>query len=361
MIPRPDDRDNISWKHTKITGLPNGKEPENASVSNDSGRGTVSLSGSSRCSHSNHSQCTCVCHNSYIGSHLEPPKTLPLQLAHYGYHDVDIRHTQYPCSHHEQNSIDGAPKLKLIPPTPGTPNTPGTEPFSVPSPGENRRDRLQRRHSMKSTSKSLHPPPTLGRQRSQSISHVNEDELTLSSNEDSSTDAKVPEGLGRCRKRDFSPLPLGSLSRDPMAYVSDSELAKSPSGHVPSPRRLLSSPTKIHLKPIPPPKEASSDSKSDNHIDNSSGYDTVASSSDTEGLFLPIAHNKQLSSEVHSITHFEMHHRRKHADYDHHHSHSKKTSHGATKSSSSSSCQTREPGYGGVFILPHASSQQTDL
>ena len=496
-----DDRDNISFNHTEITGLPSSQDSTPSHYSR-----------SSRRSCSNHSQCTCVCHNSYIGSHLEPPKTLPLQLARYGYPDVDIRHTQYPCSHHEQNSIDGAPKLKLIPPTPGTPNTPGTEPFSVPSPvspgqsrpdnlkfnaasspgygstpvsgevafsiamylmhkdcpdkancptcnlintqfhhlmkryetshnkDENRRDKLRRRRSMKSTPKSLHPP-TLGRQRSHSTSQVNADELTLSSNEDSSTDAEVlTEPEDRHRKRDFSPLPLGSLSRNPMAYVSDSELAASPSGHIPSPRRLLSSPTKIHLKPIPPSKEdrlPSSDSLPTDESDTSSrqgsdsydlqgslplpsqrcsfsgtsGYDTVASS-DTESLFLPIAHSKQLSPEVRSSTDTEMHHRRRHADHHHHHSHSKKTSHGGVtrslqnaprqglnpsqrksdfqsnesfhsfhsaksdmvqysqqynrqreyqRPSSSSPCRSRQREQAAIITLPHASSQQTDL
>ena len=391
-----DDPEIGSLNQTEITGLPSSQD---SSPSHYSSR-------ASRCSHHSHHT-----YNSYLGSHLEPPKTLP--LARYGYPDVG--HSQYPYNHHEHSSIDGAPRLKVIPPTPGTPNTPGTEPFSVPSPSspnqsrpqnlnfnsastpgygstpvsnevavsiamylmhkdcpnkancptcnlidnqfnhlmkryehshsksENRRDsRLKRRRSMKGTPKSLHPP-TLGRQRSMSSSHVNADELTLSSNEDSSTDPEPvtePKEPARYRERDFAPLSLSAIPRDLTVYASDSELATSPSGHVPSPRRQLCSPTKIHLKPspaLPPPIETrlhSSDSlptdKSEQQGSDSydvqgtlalpsqrhsfsgtTGYETV-DSSDTESLFLP---NKPL--EVRSSTYAETHHRRRHPDRHH--------------------------------------------
>ena len=418
-----DDPELGSLNPTEITGLPSSQDSSPSHYSSRASR-------CSRSNHSHHSQCTCTCHNSYLGSHLEPPKTLP--LARYGYPDVG--HSQYPYNHHEHSSIDGAPRLKVIPPTPGTPNTPGTEPFSVPSPSspnqsrpqnlnfnsastpgygstpvsnevavsiamylmhkdcpnkancptcnlidnqfnhlmkryehshsksENRRDsRLKRRRSMKGTPKSLHPP-TLGRQRSMSSSHVNADELTLSSN-DSSTDPEPvtePKEPARYRERDFAPLSLSAIPRDLTVYASDSELATSPSGHVPSPRRQLCSPTKIHLKPspaLPPPietrlhssdslptdeSETSSRQGSDSYdvqvsdsydvqgtlplpsqrrsFSGTSGYETVTSS-DTESLFLP---NKQYPLEVRSSTDTETHHKRRHPDR-HHHSHSRRS------------------------------------
>ena len=142
-----------------------------------------------------------------------------------------------------------------------------------------KREKLRRRRSVRGTPKSLHPPK-LGRQRSQSTSEVNAEELTMSSNEDSSTDAEVltePEGP---RSRTFVPLPLSKIPRDLLA--SDSELAVTPSGHIPSPRRTLASPMKIYLKPSTPQSPAKDDrplshltasESSDNSRPGSEGYD----------------------------------------------------------------------------------------
>ena len=119
-----------------------------------------------------------------------------------------------------------------------------------------KQEKLHRRYSVRDTPRSLYPPK-LGRQRSQSTAEMNAEELTISSNADLSTNAEVltePEGP---RSRTFIPLPLSKISRDLLA--SDSELAVTPSGHIPSPRRTLASPTKIHLKPSTPQSSVKDD------------------------------------------------------------------------------------------------------
>ena len=120
--------------------------------------------------------------------------------------------------------------------------------------------KLRRRRSTRTTL----PIPHFGRQRSMSTSEVNAEELTMSSNEDS-TDAEVTSEHERrvkkekSRNRDFSPLPLDAIPRE--LTVSDTELASSPSGHVPTPRRLPS-PVKAHKPPTPnpPPLKSEEDS-----------------------------------------------------------------------------------------------------
>ena len=219
---------------------------------------------------SSSSRCTCNCHNhnSYgSASHLEPPKTLP--LARYGYPDAD----NYPYHYHRQYSEEQygyVPELKVIPPTPNSGETP--EPTqesaqayaSTPVSGEvavniatylKHKDcpdqencptcqliNRQFQHLL-TRYEHAHSKDTK-REKLQSTSEVNAEELIMSSNEDSSTDAEVltkPEGP---RRRVFTPLKV--------PLVSGSELAVTSSGHNPSPRRAIASPTKLHPKPSAP-------------------------------------------------------------------------------------------------------------
>ena len=151
-----------------------------------------------------------------------------------------------------------------------------------------KREKLRRRRSVRGTPKSLHPPK-LGRQRSQSTSEVNAEELTMSSNEDSSTDAEVltePEGP---RSRTFVPLPLSKIPRDLLA--SDSELAVTQSGHIPSPRRTLASPANI--KPSTPQSLAKGDRPpSSNSLTTRESRDNFKPGSDLP--FLPLVHSVTL-------------------------------------------------------------------
>ena len=226
-----------------------------------------------------------------------------------------------------------------------------------------KREKLRRRRSVRGTPKSLHPPK-LGRQRSQSTSEVNAEELTMSSNEDSSTDAEVltePEGP---RSRTFVPLPLSKIPRDLLA--SDSELAVTPSGHIPSPRRTLASPTKIHLKSSTPQSPAkddrppSSDSLTTSESSGNSrpgsegydlpltalplpitrgssysaasGYETMTSSDNDSVMFLPNKHHPRSNIPL-SDTEVMMHRRRQ--PQPNRHTRNKKPNHSATRSTHS--------------------------
>lgn len=82
-------------------------------------------------------------------------------------------------------------------------------------------------------------PPQFGRQRSMSTSEINPAELTMSSNEESTDEGVVTEPETRVKSRDFSPLPINAIPRELTA--SDSHLASTPSGQIPSPRRIFSS------------------------------------------------------------------------------------------------------------------------
>ena len=244
-------------------------------------------------------------HNS-IGSrsHLERPKT---RLARYGYPIADHHHRQYSV----EPIYSNVPGLK--PPTPNSgeiPGTPNTEPFSVPSPissGLQRPSHIkinaaestqgyastpvsedvavniamylmhkdcpnrencptcqlinrqfqhlltqyEHAHSKDIKQDKLHHHP-LVRRTPETLSSP---KLIISSiPEDSPTDAEVlsePEGP---RSHTFIPLPLSKVPRDLLA--SDSELAVTPSGHIPLPRGMLASPTKIQLKSSTPQSTA---------------------------------------------------------------------------------------------------------
>ena len=210
-------------------------------------------------------------HNS-IGSrsHLERPKT---RLARYGYPDADYYHRQYSV----EPIYSNLPGLK--PPTPNSgeiPGTPSTGDVAVniamylmhkdcpnrencptcelinrqfqhlltryePAHSKDIKRKLHRHRSVRRTPKTLSSPKL----------------IKSSIHEDSSTDAEVltePEGP---RSRTFVPLPLSKIPQDLLA--SDSELAVTPSGHMPLPRRMLASLTKIHLKPSTPQSPAKDD------------------------------------------------------------------------------------------------------
>ena len=115
-----------------------------------------------------------------------------------------------------------------------------------------KREELHHHHrSVIGTPKILYPS-TLERQHPKSTSEVNAKELTKSSNEDSSTDAEVltePEGP-RSRTVTCIPLPLSKIPQDLLA--SDSKLAVTPPGYIPSPKRTLASSATTHLKPSAP-------------------------------------------------------------------------------------------------------------